>query len=73
MSRLSALLLAAALILTGVIGPLQAQAPQGAQGGQGQQAPAIPDGAGKELVARASTNSTGYSKERWQYLLSTKF
>lgn len=81
MSRLSILLLAAAVILAGVTGSIRAQAPQGVQNqGQAQQAAALPDGAAKELVARACTtchgvnqitNSTGYTKERWQSLFST--
>jgi hypothetical protein len=79
MSRLS-ILLSAALILSVVTGALPAQAPQRPQGGQGQQAAALPDGASKELVARACTtchainqitNSTGYTKERWQSLFAT--
>ena len=72
MSRLSTLLLTTALIATSMIGATQAQAPQG-----GQQPAALPDGMGKELVQRACTtchgvnqisNSTGYTKERWQAL-----
>jgi virginiamycin B lyase len=75
MSRLSTLLLTTTLIATGVTGATQAQAPQG-----GQQAAALPDGMGKELVQRACTtchgvnqitNSTGYTKERWQALFGT--
>ena len=60
---------------------VRAQAPQGVQNqGQAQQAASLPDGAAKELVARACTtchginqitNSTGYTKERWQSLFST--
>ena len=60
---------------------VRAQAPQGGQGqAQAQQAAALPDGAAKELVARACTtchgvnqitNSTGYTKERWQSLFAT--
>ena len=75
MSQLSTLLLTAALIGAGITGAPQAQAPQG-----GQQAAALPDGAGKQLVQQACTNchgvnqitnSTGYTKERWQGLFGT--
>ena len=81
MSRLSILSMSAAVILAGVTASVRAQAPQGVQNqGQAQQAASLPDGAAKELVAWACTtchginqitNSTGYTKERWQPLFST--
>lgn len=78
MSRLSTLGLTAALAAALVSSGLQAQAPQATP--LQQAAAALPDGAAKQLVARACTtchginqitNSTGYTKERWHGLFAT--
>jgi len=78
MSRI--LVLTAALFCLIVTMTVQGQE-QGRQGGgRGQQAVALPDGPGKEMVQgmcaschnlNTVTNSTGYTQERWKDLIST--
>jgi virginiamycin B lyase len=78
MSRISTFVLTAALICLVVTVAGQGQGRQG--GGRGQQAAALPDGPGKEMVqglcsschgVNMITGSTGYTQERWQDLIST--
>jgi virginiamycin B lyase len=81
MPRLSTLSLTAVLFCVVVTVTIQGQAPQGGrQGGAGQQAVALPDGAGRDTVQVACsschglnqiTNSTGYTREKWQELFAT--
>lgn len=78
MLRLPSLIVAVAVFSVALTGVLQGQ--EGRQGGRGQQAAALPDGAGKDMVqARCGvchgvnmiTGSAGYTRERWQDLIST--
>ena len=78
MLRLPSLIVAVAVFSVALTGVLQGQ--EGRQGGRGQQAAALPEGAGKDTVqARCSvchgvnliTGSAGYTPERWQDLIST--
>ena len=81
MLRFSSLVLTATIFCVALTAVLQGQDPEGGrQGGRGQQAAALPDGAGKETVqamcsachgVNLITGSTGYSRERWQDLVST--
>lgn len=79
MSRISSVLLTAAVFAMVAAVAGQGQAPAPAAGG-GQTAAALPDGAGKELVASACvachgvnliTTSAGYTKEQWHELFAT--
>jgi virginiamycin B lyase len=80
MFRCSSLAITATMFCIALSGVLHGQGGEGRQGGRGQQAAPLPDGAGKEAVqARCSachgvnliTGSTGYTRERWQDLIST--
>ncbi len=84
MSRLSSLILTAALfclvVTVAVHGQGEGRQGEGRQGGRGQQAVVLPDGDGKGMVQglcaachnlNTVTNSTGYTQERWQDLIST--
>ena len=78
MLRLPSLVVAIAVFSTALTGALQGQ--EGRQGGRGQQTAVLPEGDGKDMVqARCGvchgvnliTGSAGYTRERWQDLIST--
>jgi virginiamycin B lyase len=83
MSRFSSLLLTSAACLAVVTVAVHGQdqaGGEGRQGGRGQQAVTLPDGEGKQAVqamcgachgVNLITGSTGYTRERWQDLIST--
>src|SRR4029453_15139440 len=81
MSRFSTLVLKAALLSIVVTVAGKGPAPEGGrgQGGQGQQAVTLPDGAGKDIVQTSCTTchglnqitgSAGYTREKWQELFA---
>src|SRR5687768_883067 len=78
MSRILVLTAASFCLIVTLTVQGQEQGRQG--GGRGQQAVALPDGAGKEMVQgmcaachnlNTVTNSTGFTQERWKDLIST--